>query len=207
MTLKEKVICEAYTGICFCTGEDRNELYKYLAEKMGRPVYSHEFATNFEKIRDISREDFVKVCKGDYSETPKEIVIDSREDFIRYCRGEYGDTSNQSQTNLYEFVRKGEWIPVTPETLPKAEEKVLVMCRTYSGGRYVCCAFYVPAGMSRDDSDYCWDIECCDYSDDEDEYYVREGWYEKIHNWDEYQAVGIEDFVTHWMPIPEGEQR
>lgn len=74
MTLKEKVICEAYTGICFCTGEDRNELYKYLAEKMGRPVYSHEFATNFEKIRDISREDFVKVCKGDYSEPQKETV-------------------------------------------------------------------------------------------------------------------------------------
>ena len=69
MTLKEKVICEAYTGICFCTGEDRNALYKYLSEKMGRPVYSHEFATNFEKIRDISREDFVKVCKGDYNET------------------------------------------------------------------------------------------------------------------------------------------
>ena len=74
MTLKEKVICEAYTGICFCTGEDRNELYKYLSEKMGRPVYSHEFATNFEKIRDISREDFVKVCKGDYNESSKETV-------------------------------------------------------------------------------------------------------------------------------------
>lgn len=173
MTLKEKVICEAYTGICFCTGEDRNELYKYLAEKMGRPVYSHEFATNFEKIRDISREDFVKVCKGDYSETSKETV------------------------------RHGEWIPVTPETMPKAEEKVLVMCRTSVGGRYVCCAFYVPERFNKEDSDYCWDYECLDYIDEEDEYFVKEGWYERIHNWDDYCAVGIEDFVTHWMPLPE----
>ena len=181
MTLKEKVICEAYTGICFCTGEDRNELYKYLSEKMGRPVYTHEIAANFEKIKAASRDDFVKVCKG-----------------------EYGETLKESQNNLKESVRQDGWIPVTPETLPKAEEKVLVMCRTYSGGRYVCCAFYVPAGMNNEDSDYNWDYENLDYFDEQDEFYVREGWYERIHNWDDYGAVGIEDFVTHWMPLPEG---
>ena len=77
------------------------------------------------------------------------------------------------------------------------------MCRTSLGGRYVCCAFYVPEGMNNDDSDYSWDYECLDYIDEEDEYFVKEGWYERICNWDDYGAVGIEDFVTHWMPLPE----
>ena len=32
---------------------------------------------------------------------------------------------------------------------------------------------------------------------------VKQGWYESIHNWDDYSVVGIEDIVTHWMPLPE----
>ena len=33
--------------------------------------------------------------------------------------------------------------------------------------------------------------------------YVLEGWYERIHNWDEYSFVGIEDKVIAWQPLPE----
>ena len=29
------------------------------------------------------------------------------------------------------------------------------------------------------------------------------GWYEVIKNWDDYNSVAVEDFVTHWMPMPE----
>ena len=35
-----------------------------------------------------------------------------------------------------------------------------------------------------------------------DDYLVNPGWYECIHNWDEYSACGITDKVTHWMPLP-----
>lgn len=68
MTNREKAICEAYTGICFLTGEDRDEYYKYLEELFGRPVYTHEIPALINDIKEYSRADFVKVCQGKYAE-------------------------------------------------------------------------------------------------------------------------------------------
>lgn len=42
-----------------------------------------------------------------------------------------------------------------------------------------------------------------DYNEEEDEYYLKEGWYECINNWDEYSSIVIGDFVTHWQNLPE----
>lgn len=97
-----------------------------------------------------------------------------------------------------------EWISVN-DRLPEPEHEVLVLCKTKPNGyEYLCLAFYVPDKWLRGDSDYNWDYEACDvYSEEDDDYYVNEGWYESIHNWDDYNAVGIADFVTHWMPLPE----
>ena len=97
-----------------------------------------------------------------------------------------------------------QWISVE-ESLPKAEQEVLVACKTrISGYRYQCQGFYVPRGMYREDSEFTWDYEACDeYDEERDDYLVNEGWYERIHNWDEYGAVSISDIVTHWMPLPE----
>lgn len=50
----------------------------------------------------------------------------------------------------------------------------------------------------------CFDDEIsCEYDEETDEYYLKEGWYEVIRNWDEYGSAVIGDFVTHWMPLPE----
>lgn len=97
-----------------------------------------------------------------------------------------------------------QWISVE-ESLPKAEQEVLVACKTRTSGyRYQCQGFYVPRGMYREDSEFTWDYEACDeYDEERDDYLVNEGWYERIHNWDEYGAVSISDIVTHWMPLPE----
>ena len=98
------------------------------------------------------------------------------------------------------------WISVK-DRLPEAEKEVLVLCKaSYGKGyRYQCIAFYEPRGMLREQSDYGWDYECCsEYSEEGYDYFVNEGWYERIHNWDEFSAVGIVDEVTHWMPLPEG---
>ena len=64
MTLKEKIICECYTGICFVVGDERNELYKYVQEKCGRPVYTHELPY---LNKELFKEDFIKVCKGEFN--------------------------------------------------------------------------------------------------------------------------------------------
>ena len=97
------------------------------------------------------------------------------------------------------------WISVE-ERLPEAEKEVRVLCKASwnSKWRYQCQAFYVPKGTLREASEYGWDYECCDeYSEEDDDYFVNPGWYERIHNWDDYGAVGITDEVTHWMALPE----
>lgn len=66
MTLKERVIVEAYTGYCMTTGEERDELYKYIANVMERPIFSHELADEeiLSELHDKVKPDFIKLCCG-----------------------------------------------------------------------------------------------------------------------------------------------
>ena len=96
-----------------------------------------------------------------------------------------------------------KWISVK-DRMPKQEECVLLLCKTQYGTSYKCIGFYESGTMRRDDSDYCWDYEVCDiYDEENDDYLVNKGWFERVFNWDDYSAYGIEDTVTHWMPLPE----
>lgn len=67
MTLKEKIIVETYTGVCMVIGKERNEVYKYVAELMGRPVFTHELADRNiqERLKELSKPDFIKLCRGE----------------------------------------------------------------------------------------------------------------------------------------------
>lgn len=67
MTLKERVIVEAYTGCCMTTGEERNEFYKYIANAMGRPIFSHELADEeiLSELHDKVKPDFIRLCRGE----------------------------------------------------------------------------------------------------------------------------------------------
>ena len=97
-----------------------------------------------------------------------------------------------------------EWISVK-DRLPESGVHVLICCEMhrYGGeiaGKYVCDGYYaeankIIAGGFPDDCN-------CEYSEEDDEYYLCEGWYEVIKNWDDYSSVTVEDFVTHWMPLP-----
>ena len=62
MTKRECAIVSAYTGI-LCG--DFSEFHKYIEEKMGRPVYTHEFAYKelWNVIRELSKEDFCNLGK------------------------------------------------------------------------------------------------------------------------------------------------
>ena len=90
------------------------------------------------------------------------------------------------------------------ERLPESGVHVLVACEMrgqYLSGQYVCDGYYAKA---KTQPSYGNPDECAvEYSEEDDEYYLLEGWYEVIKNWDDYNSIVIDDFVTHWMPLPE----
>ena len=69
MTDREKAICELFTGICFCAGEKRGEVYKYAEELLGRPAMTHDFLLCSAELREKARPDFVAICQDKYQKT------------------------------------------------------------------------------------------------------------------------------------------
>lgn len=46
-----------------------------------------------------------------------------------------------------------------------------------------------------------------EYSETLENYFYKAGWYEKIDNWDDFNAVSVvEGEITHWMPLPNAPQ-
>ena len=67
------------------------------------------------------------------------------------------------------------------------------------GNKRTIIAFYAKKYSIEDDSE-----DCCDYSEQDDCYYLQEGWWERIDNWCDFTHVKVhEGIVTHWMPLPE----
>lgn len=66
MTLREKIIVEVYTGTCMVTGDEREEVYRYMSALMGRPVFTHELADHEfqEKLKEKCKPDFVALCRS-----------------------------------------------------------------------------------------------------------------------------------------------
>ena len=63
MTQREKAICELYTGICFCTGEQREAVYAYASELIGRPIMTHELCFLAKELKAKAYPDFIALCK------------------------------------------------------------------------------------------------------------------------------------------------
>ena len=108
--------------------------------------------------------------------------------------------------NQYKNYPQPGWIPCST-ALPKTEEKVFVTCEHLDiygkPHRYVCKAYHVDRYTVRADFDY-WDEGCDEYCEEDDQYYVLDGWYEYIHNWGDYSSVRItEDKVVAWCPLRE----
>lgn len=61
MTLNERIIVSAYTGVLMC---DFRHVHKYIEEKLGRPVWTHEMAIDAvqQEIKRALKPDFLELC-------------------------------------------------------------------------------------------------------------------------------------------------
>ena len=97
------------------------------------------------------------------------------------------------------------WIPVE-ERLPNAEIDVLAVCNR-NGYIFVVPAIYEDGKILTQDSKWNWcDIDSYGlYSEEADDYFVPEGWWEnRQFNPDDVYNNLIDCAVTHWMPLPAG---
>lgn len=96
---------------------------------------------------------------------------------------------------MSEWVRADEW-------LPKENKAVLLIQKTgYKDNRVMVVGRWVKEKTIEvfDDPD-----NFLEYCEDSDSFYIPEGWYEDIQNWDDYEFVKIPGgYVTHWMPLPD----
>ena len=71
MTDREKVIVMAYTGVCMLANDRLGMYYQYVEEKLGRPIFIHELASEEirREIQEATYDDFVALCMDSLSDT------------------------------------------------------------------------------------------------------------------------------------------
>lgn len=105
-----------------------------------------------------------------------------------------------------------QWIPCSKQEYPSDNREVEVTCEftRYDGKkiRYTCHASYVHR-YSIETVYGNWE-DCEEYNEEKDMCYALPGWYERVHNWDDYSYCAIEDRVVAWRELSEpwkGEQQ
>lgn len=89
-----------------------------------------------------------------------------------------------------------DWISVK-ERMPKPGRKVLINQKTVSGEMIIIGSY-----QEKFKHEFCGDCHGLDYDEDNDLYYLPEGWYEYSVNSSDYTYYLIDGEVTHWMPLP-----
>ena len=91
------------------------------------------------------------------------------------------------------------WRPIA--TAPKDGTDVLIHYVTEHGRHVRCIAHWTAANTV--ESSYNNDDDVGEYDEATDAWYVPEGWYENLYNWDEYRSVFIhEGKPDSWQPMP-----
>jgi hypothetical protein len=79
------------------------------------------------------------------------------------------------------------------------EDQVIATYRNGYGKRRRVVAVYIRQYEEEAGVD---DESCVEYCEEKDEWYLKEGWYELIDNWDYSLAAIVEGVVDYWMPMP-----
>lgn len=114
------------------------------------------------------------------------------------------DEVNEACRMGMEALERTRWIPCN-ERLPEPEAEVLVVCRR-GGVSFVCPAMHEDGTIVTSESIWNWnEIEGYGlYSEEADDWYIPEGWWEyRQFNDDDVCNNLIDCTVTHWMPLPE----
>lgn len=96
------------------------------------------------------------------------------------------------------------WISVK-DKLPEPETEVLAVC-VRNGYRFICPVIFEDGTMLTQNSMWNWyELENYGtYSEENDDYFVPEGWWENRHfTPDDIYNNPVDCTVTHWMPLPE----
>lgn len=96
------------------------------------------------------------------------------------------------------------WISVE-DKLPANETEVLAVC-VRNGYRFLCPVIYEDGTVLAQDSIWNWYelYSYGTYSEENDDYFVPEGWWENRHfTPDDVYNNPVDCAVTHWMPLPE----
>lgn len=111
------------------------------------------------------------------------------------------------QVKPYKEVCCG-WISVK-DRLPKPETEVFICAEVRRDnkilGHVVTTAIYEDGTIHTEESIWNWDDinYWGTYDEETDDYIIPEGWWEERHyNDDDTRNLRVDDFVTHWMPLP-----
>ena len=59
-----KSYCNGIHGYCDALWRQTDIFYEYVSEKLGRPIWTHEFINQDDTIKELSKEDFLGLCAG-----------------------------------------------------------------------------------------------------------------------------------------------
>lgn len=63
MTKQECAIIQAYTGVCMLSGDDDVIFGEYVRKLLGRSLFTHEYLDFADRIKELSKPDFLKLCE------------------------------------------------------------------------------------------------------------------------------------------------
>ena len=64
MTKHEAAIIQTYTGYAMLVGNDLSIFRRYCEDLLGFPMWTHEYPEYADKLKELSKRDFVEICKN-----------------------------------------------------------------------------------------------------------------------------------------------
>ena len=121
---------------------------------------------------------------------------------------ELAEEHTQLEARLAQLAAQQAAVPVgwtlAADQLPGSGKAILAFyLNSHGKGRRIRAEYIARWTVQAEGFDPDPDTECVEYSEQDDAYYILEGWYELIDNWDDYSRIAVTDgVVTHWMDMP-----